>query len=358
MGVFRRLVQLICVCACCWSWPVHGQQPVRVAAPATATTSKSVGAGPTAQMRLQVVQYDELGLPIEVPPLNVQLVEFKASSQKTGKLKETGAKWLKTEAGGLLTLSAPAAGIVRALRFQEAGSTAEVRLKEGSNRAIGVYQRRLTDDDVAMDVRGNLSIRDGGTSTWLEITLAALKPGVRVWTKEKPLVLPLLAPAVRGAVLDRGVITKATKNIEVQTRDAVKVLRGGGGLALVGRVAPGRPVTIRVHYGMSIKATAIDLGLRAVVGQTSFAVATIASPPVLIEMSVDRPARVAEHREGRQRYTGASIIHPLKRGETARVRLIGFPAKSTWPGRALGGVALVMFVVFGAFGLRQVRGSQ
>ena len=349
MKRFGRLLALLALLSFC-PGVAHSQGQAGSAAPLP-DRGTATGAG----LSLLFVSHDAAGLPNPATATTVQLVTFTAARREGEKPKQRSSEQHTSGRDGVLKLPPSDARTLRSLRFSEAGATTEVRLPGSGVHKIGIYQRQLTDDDVEMDVRANLSVRDGGTSTWLEITITTGTPGVRTWTQRKPLILPLLAPAVRGAVLDRGAITKATKNIEVQTRDAVKVVREGGGLALVGSVAPGRPISLRIRYGMAIEEPMIDLGLRGAVGKTTMSVATIATPPVLLSMSVDRPARVAEHREGRERYTGASIIHPLKRGEVVRVRLIGFPARAAWPGRMLGGLTVAMVLLFGALALRRVR---
>ena len=334
---------------------------VSVAAPAdlpgSVTGVQVLKRGSTAiGMTLSIRAHAVTGLPAAPSPIAVDVLTYESAREQGEAPRLTGAQAMRTRIDGTLELPAALPRTLRAVRFQEAGATTEVRIPGSGRHSVSIYHAPLANDDVTMDVRTNMSVRDGGASTWLEITITTDKPGVRRWTKADPLVLPLVAPAVRDTVMDRGAINKATKNIEVQTRDAVKVERAGGGLALEGAVAPGRTITLRVHYGLAIEQPTVDLGLRGVVGSTSFSLATIATPPVLIEMSADRPARVAEHREGRERYAGASLIHPLKRGEVARIRLVGFPAPSPWPGRMLGGAAAAMFLAFSAFIARR-RGS-
>ncbi|GEM_PF-2585213 len=330
----------------------HGAE----SAPLPGTVTPSLAENRPTGLLIRFVDRDRDGIAKASTETALTLVHFRQSPQAEGRAEESTTETVKTDRDGVLRLPQAGPRDLRALRFEEAGETVEVRLRGRGSMDVARYAAELTDDDVSLDVRINMSVRDSGCSTWIEYTFATTKPGVRKWTKKAPLILPILAPAVRDTVLDRGAIIPATKDVEVQSRDAVKVHRMAGGLALVGSVAPGRPATLRVHYAVKIASDSVDLGLRGVVGKTSFAIATIAVPPVRIRMDVNRPARVATYQEGRERFTGMSLVHPIGRGEVAVVRILDFPARAAWPGRMLGSAAVAMVIAAGAFGFGAWRG--
>ncbi len=210
----------------------------------------------------------------------------------------------------------------------------------------------LDDDAVDMDIRANLSLNDGGASVWLDVTIATSAPGARTWTDKEPLLLPLLAPIVRDVVMDRGVMSKATKQIEVETTAAVKTAPTAAGLAMTGVLRAGTPITLRIKYPLSVAGDRVDLGVRGAVGRTAVSVATVARRPVRVRLAADRPARIAEHEDGRERLAGASLVHPLRRGEVATIRVLDLPVQAAWPGRLLRGAAVFMAIFAFAVALR------
>lgn len=332
-----------------------------IAAPALAQHGVVAGALglPTAStaavsgLSVTFIDRDALGLPTAGTVIAVSVVE---RSKQGDEQKVVSRRSVLAHAGTAFALPSVVPGRSLTLHFAEASAAVEIALPASGRVTVVRYKRELTDDDIAMDVRANLSVRDGAVSTWVEYSLSTAAQGARHWTAEAPFDLPLLAPAVRDTVIDRGVITPSTKDVEVGAPDGVQVLRGPAGLQLIGSVAPGRPIVLRVRYPIAISGERVDLGLRGAVGKTAVAVATVGVRPVRIRMDASRPARIAEHEEGRERYTGLSLVSPLPRGESVIVRLLDFPAHSRWPGRLLRGMTGLFALFALAFALRHRNG--
>ncbi len=212
----------------------------------------------------------------------------------------------------------------------------------------GVQAQVLTVDDLALNVRINLEARDDALSVLLLYTLRTRQAGRIRLTSKRPLVLPLLAPALRRQVLDRGVIPKGARHVQVKTHPGTKVETHKGSMVFTGDVVSGRPIDFRLAYPLACLQQEIDLGMRGVVGETTLAIAAIGVAPVRMRMMADRAARTANHEQGGERYSALSLTRPLRRGETAIIRVSDVPAPARWPGRTLAGVAMLMALGIGS----------
>ncbi len=222
--------------------------------------------------------------------------------------------------------------------------------------AATLTQPALTIDDVALNVRVNLEGRDSALSALVLYTLRTRRAGRIRWTKKNPLVLPLLGPAVRRVVLDRGVIPKGARHVQIKAPKTVTVEARDGSMVLIGELASGKPLDLRLAYPIAALTQELDLGLRGVAGETSLAVAAIGVIPVRLRLQADRAARVANHQRGGERYAALSLTRPLRRGETAVIRVMDIPAAANWPGRTLAGLGLLIAVGIGS-GLFRRRSS-
>lgn len=192
--------------------------------------------------------------------------------------------------------------------------------------------------DVSLDMRANLEARDGSLVAQVSYSFSTTRPaGVR-WTERAPLPLPLLAPAVRDVVVDRGVMPLAAKHVRIQAPPGARVLRDDDSLWLVGEVAPRRKLQLQIEYPIATARQDIRLGVRGVVGRTELVVGVVAVAPARPRLESVRWGREAEQVEGQERMTALALHQPLRSGETAIVLVSDLPAPADWPRRTLAGL--------------------
>lgn len=160
-------------------------------------------------------------------------------------------------------------------------------------------------------------------------------------------LLPLPAPVVGGAVLDRGSIPAAAQTVEAEVTGDIKVERQRGGLAVVGILAPGAQATVRARYFIGYSDSTLRLGLRGA-GKATYATVVVASSvPGRTRLTTDRPARSLRYEQGDERLVGLAMAQPLGPNEVAVLELADLPAPAAAPRRALTSAA----VSFGALAL-------
>ena len=211
----------------------------------------------------------------------------------------------------------------------------------------------LTLEDISVDIRINLEARDGALSVLMIYTFRTLHAGSVRFTADDPLQLPTLVPAVRDVVLDRGVFPTAARHIQIKTTGDATVERSGDSLALVGEIAAGRPLDLRIAYPMATPEQRVTLGLRGVVGLTSVAMAAYGTTPVRLRLHSARTARVATYQEGQERYAALSLTRPLRYGEVAIFEVSDLASPAAWPGRTLAGLFVVAALISAAVLLRR-----
>ncbi len=290
--------------------------------------------------QVQVVDVDPAGLAQAASEVNVELVTLTAGSDAQP-AKQVSVLSVKTDAAGGLRLAPPKQGQLLQLRFREGGALVNAPVT-ATGQIIGRYSAKLAKDDVELRVRSNLEVRDSGLRVWSLYTFQTDRPGVMRWRNETAIALPLLAPIVGDVVLDRGAIPNAARHMDVVVDGDATVERRDGALMLVGAVAPGRPISVRVRYPIGSAAATVALGLRGVVGKTHLAVAVIGVRPSRPRVVAAVPARGGRNDAGRDRMAGLAILQPVKSGEIARVWVTDLPVIAAWPRRVLGGAALLL----------------
>ncbi|MEY3013249.1 MAG: hypothetical protein RIT45_1984 [Pseudomonadota bacterium] len=216
------------------------------------------------------------------------------------------------------------------VRYEAEGGRAVASLQAYRAR-LGRHARRLEDRDVVADVRVNLEVGDSGLRAWQLMTLTTRAPGVRRWTAEAPLQLPLLAPAVQGLVLDRGLFPTGLRALTIEIQGDGQLEASGGALHLVGSVAPERPLTLRIRYPIAVPGERASLGLRGVFGETALMVAALGVEPAAPRFESSWPARIGVHREGRERLAGFATLRPVRPGEVVTLAVVDLPERARRP---------------------------
>jgi hypothetical protein len=156
-----------------------------------------------------------------------------------------------------------------------------------------------------------------------------------------PLAVPLLAPLVRGAVLDHGTFPAASQTVEAEAQPPLKVERHAGGLRLRGQLPPGSVGTVRARTIIGVRDARLALGLRGVAAQTWATVVVLSAAPARVQLQVDQPARVSAAEQGAERLVGAALAQPLRAGEVAVFAVADLPVAARAPQRALAVLAVV-----------------
>ncbi|MCO4760694.1 MAG: hypothetical protein KC502_04275 [Myxococcales bacterium] len=290
--------------------------------------------------QVQVVDIGAAGLPKPASATTVELVTFRASGGDKPAAEVSSVK-LTADPQGVVQVPPPAPGTHLKLRFREEGQTVTSPIRQTGQR-VGRYSQPLSAKDISLDVRANLEVRDSGLRVWSLYTFRAEKPGVLRWTDKASLALPLLAPVVRNTVLDRGAIPNAARHVEVTVEGDGTITKKDGSLMLTGTLAPGRPISVRVRYPISVKRGPAQLGLRGTVGQTHLAVAAIGVRPTRPRVLADKPARSGRQNKGKDRMAGLALIQPIALGEVAKIWITDLPEAAALPRKALAGTALLL----------------
>ncbi len=303
-----------------------------------------------ADWTVQLVDVDAAGVPRAASETQVELTTWQGGGDRAAKKLRTAKQ--TTNDQGQLVVAAPKAGQHHTLAFDEAGHRVTARLRADALQ-VRRFARTLTRQELALDVRANFEVRDSGLRVWALYTFRVERSGVVRLSPKAPLTLPLLAPAVRGEVLDRGTLPSAARHVEVMLEGDAEVTRTKGALQLHGTVAPGRPVSVRVRYPIATIGDTAHLGLRGVVGETQLAVAAVGVRPARPRVTVNRPARGGSQNEGRERLAGVALLRPLAEGETVLLTVHDLPTQAAWPRRALGGGFVLLCLLAGAAFIRR-----
>ncbi len=188
--------------------------------------------------------------------------------------------------------------------------------------------------DLVQQTQAQLQVGEDSLTVLLESQFRLERAGKLDFDRQV-FVLPLLVPAVRGAVLDRGVIPQVTDQITVEAEGALTAQRRDGGLQVRGVLEAGTPAVVRAQYTIPFKASQLGLALQGRAGRTLLTVYVIAAPPVRAQVALDRPSRPIRMEEGTQRVVGAALAQALKPGEVAALTLTDLPAPLVWPQRML-----------------------
>ena len=159
--------------------------------------------------------------------------------------------------------------------------------------------------------------------------------------------VPLLFPAIGAppVVVDRGILPPSSQNLEVEAQGALQVQRQADSLLLRGDVYAGKPEALRVRFVLPFHDAEVRLGFSGhAAGQTRWAIAMVANPPVRLTLALDRPGRLSRFEEGRERLVGATLTQPLNTAEAMTLTVSDLPAPARQPGRTLAwlGVALAL----------------
>lgn len=203
---------------------------------------------------------------------------------------------------------------------------------------------RLTLADLRLDAEAQIRIDEGRVVVQMELQLHVERAG------ELPLAdwpVPLLAPIVRGLVLDR-VLPPTSQAIDSQAEGAVKVERKAGGLVATGTLTPAAAGIVRVRYVVPAAEARLVLGWRPSAGRNWLTAAVVAVDPARVQLAFDRPARTSRFEQGRDRLAGASLAQPLRNGEILRLGLADLPTQPRALQRALIGMAGLLALLAGA----------
>ncbi|MCB9739641.1 MAG: hypothetical protein H6747_10260 [Deltaproteobacteria bacterium] len=242
-------------------------------------------------------------------------------------------------AGGKIAIPAELQPGQALVRYDAEGGRAVASLV-GKRARLGRYARALQDADLSADVRVNLEVGDSGLRAWQLVTLTTEAQGARRWTEAAPLQLPLLAPTVGDGVLDRGLFPDGLRALKVEIQGDGVLQGKNGALALVGSVAPGRPLTLRIQYPIAVPGERVRLGLRGVFGETALMVAALAVSPAAPRFASTFPARIGTHREGRERLAGFATLRAIRPGEVVTLDVLDLPTPPLRPRRLLASLFL------------------
>lgn len=196
---------------------------------------------------------------------------------------------------------------------------------------------KLTVADLRLDAEAQIRIDEGRVTVQMELQLHVERAGALVLDG---FPVPLLAPIVRGSVLDR-VVPPTSQALDSQAEGAVKVERRAGGLVAIGTLTAAQAGIVRVRYSVPAKEANLVLGWRPTAGRSWLTAAVVAVDPARVRLAFDRPARTSRFEQGRDRLTGASLAQPmrmesaLKNGELLRVGLADLPTPARAVQRAL-----------------------
>jgi len=203
-------------------------------------------------------------------------------------------------------------------------------------------------DAGAVDIDAQIQMRvdEDNLVQLTEYRLHVERPGV-VDLNRTPLTLPLLVPAVDGQPLDDGTLPARSAAVQTQVKGSVKLRQQHGGLQVVGTLSMGHAATVRVSYPIAIDRDRVTLGMRGAGERTWFTLAAAMTPPVRVQLALDRGSRTSRFEEGRDRLVGASLAQSLLPGEVALVRMTDLPVQPRWAHRVL--VSLACLLALGAF---------
>ncbi len=153
-------------------------------------------------------------------------------------------------------------------------------------------------------------------------------------------LLPVPAPLIGGAVLDRGSIPAAAQSVEAEVTGDVKVERKLGGLAVVGTLAPGAEATVRARYMLGYSDSTLRLGLRGAGKQTFATIVVASSVPGRTRLTTDRAARSLRYEQGDERLVGLALAQPIGPNEVVALELADLPAPAAAPRRVLTSAAV------------------
>lgn len=291
-----------------------------------------------------------------VPGLRVELIPLRMG--QNGEVEQGDPLPRSTGADGRVPIPAEAEPGALLVRYDAEGGKAVATLDAAKMR-LGRYSKRLGDGDVLADARVNIEVGDSGLRAWMLLTLRCSGTGVRRWTADDSLVVPLLAPAVGDVVLDQGLLPDGVRSVDVKVQGDGEVVARNGALRLVGSVAPSRPLVLRVAYPIAVASPRLALGFRGLLAETRLTIAVVAVEPAAPRIASERPARIGSHREGRERLVGMALLQPLAQGDVARVTLHDLPSRARAPGRVLAaavGVVLLLGLGVAAAGPRSWQG--
>ncbi len=333
--------------------PAEDHAPVENGATAADGDPRQAAA---ASYDVQVGDFDADGTFTPRPGLAVAIVPMRPNAEGEVELGEPVTATTDGRGGVAIPPELPPGAVLLRFAGEQGGAVATLEARQAR---IGRYQRLLNDDDVEAEVRIQAEVGDSGLRVWQLLILHTAQPGVRRWTKQAPLRLPILAPAVGEVVLDRGLWPDNVRSAKVSVQGEGEAAFRGGQLELHGAVAPGRPLTVRVALPIAVPhaTSALRLGLRGVVGRTRLTMALQASEPAAPRLQSLRPARLGSHREGRQRLVGVALLQPLRRDEVAIFEVSDLPSPATTPRRSLGGFAAVALLFGLAMLLRPRPGA-
>jgi hypothetical protein len=199
---------------------------------------------------------------------------------------------------------------------------------------VGAPTPDLGLESLTLTAKAQIQVDEGKLVVTADYTLVVDRPGTLRFERT-PLDLPLLAPTVRGVVVDRGSLPPTAQTIETEVQGGVTVERVQGALQVRGFVDPSNPGAVRVRYPVAFEDANLALGFRGATGKTTLEVAFGYLPPVRLQLEVDRGARVSRFEEGRERVVGAFVSQPLRQGEHVTIQISDLPAVPHGPRRLL-----------------------
>lgn len=191
-----------------------------------------------------------------------------------------------------------------------------------------------------VDVQIQLQTGEASLEQSVEARVSATD-GAALDFDQSPLLLPLLAPAVSGGVLDHGVVPQSAQTVEAEAAPPLRVERKDGGLWLRGQVARGTVGVVRARTVIGVRRAQLALGLRGVGERTWATVVVLAAAPARVQLAVDRPARVSVVEQGSERLVGAALAQPLGYDEVAVFTVTDLPLAARAPQHALAVLAIV-----------------
>lgn len=189
-----------------------------------------------------------------------------------------------------------------------------------------------------------LQVDENNVQATVEARIAADGPEALDLDKA-PLQLPMPAPVVGDAVLDRGTLPATARTVEFTADPPLKVEHRAGGLVVRGQLATGQQATVRARMVLGFKAPQLRVGVRGVGAKTWTSLVVMSAAPARIGLQVSKPARISTFEQGNERLVGASLGQPLARDEVAVFQLDDLPATAEAPRKALVSLGVAVTLV-------------
>lgn len=228
------------------------------------------------------------------------------------------------------------------------------RTRTGAEWVVRTYDTTTEIDALSMDGRIDMAVEEGSLTvrlTWTFVNESSV--AVDLAARERPVFLPLLAPAAMGSVISHGFMPpQATKHVRMSASpDMGRISVEEGGFAYRGLVLPGESMTVRIGYPLDYPADDMSIGVRAEVVPVRTLLLTLTRASRLNpEMRVSVPVVGADSDQGQDRMLMVKAIDPLDVGAEVTLNVRNLPVHGRigrWTATGLMSVgALVLVIAF------------